>query len=253
MIGGFPPQDLDCPDPAGCTVAVAQLEKLARSGQLPEVSFPAHRHWFRVYDARDDYSDPNPGFGDTRFAPFDAVATGARVPTLYLAETLVAALLESSLHDAHEQEPRVVSEMSLLGKLHARVIPPSALRLTDLRDPQLDALGLARENLASSPSEHYPCTRRVARAIHASPPAPAGIIWHSRQAELNASGAQEVAVVFADRVSRARGAWRLGPCRDASGSLLEGAGRLLLDELAESLNVTISTSDELGSFLDTGP
>lgn len=52
---------------------------------------------------------------------------------------------------------------------------------------------------------------------------------------------QEVAVVFADRVPQARGAWKLGPYRNASGALLEGAGRLLLDELAEALEVTIST------------
>jgi hypothetical protein len=245
VTGGFPPQDLDCPDPAGCTVAVTELERLARSGRLTEASFPPQKHWFRVYDAQDGYGHPNPGFGDTRFAPFDALATGERVPALYLAETLVAALLESSFHDVHEREPMVVSEMSLLGKLHARVIPPDTLRLTDLRDPRLAAFELARKNVASSSAEHYPCTRRVARAIHASPQAPAGIVWHSRQAELNGAAAQEVVVVFADRVPQARGDWKLGPYRDASGSLLESAGRLLLDELAESLNVTISTSNDL--------
>lgn len=250
MRPGFPPQDLQCPDPGRCPVAVAQLASLAQSGQLPRASYPAQRHWFCVYEAKDGYSHPNPGYSDTRFAPFDALDTGGRVPTLYLAETLEAALLETSLHDIHEQKPRVVSEMALLGKLHARVVPPTRLDLVDLRDPQLNSLGLRRENLASSSPEHYPCTRAVAQAIHAIPhslsePAPGGILWHSRQAEISGQSGQEVAVVFADRVRHTRGAWQLGTNRHASGSLLEGAGRLLLDELAESLDVTISISGDL--------
>lgn len=251
MTAGFPAQDLDCPDPQSCPVAVETLESLARSRQLARVSEPETRHWFRIYDAQDGHSHPNPGFGDTRFAPFDALGTGSRVPTLYLAETLEAALLESSLHDIHQQKPRVVAEAALLGKLHARVVPPGDLNLADLRDPQLESLSLVRENLASSSPEHYPCTRRVARAIHASPsstadPRPAGILWHSRQAEISDRPGQEVALVFADRVPQARNAWTLAAYRDASGSLLEGAGRLLLDELAESLDVTISVTDDLG-------
>nr|WP_245575347.1 hypothetical protein [Gulosibacter molinativorax] len=65
----------------------------------------------------------------------------------------------------------------------------------------------------------------------------AGIVWHSRQAELVGGKPVEVAVIFAGRLPAARDAWKLGPYRNASGSLLEGAGRLLLDELAEELGV----------------
>ncbi|EMQ99839.1 RES family NAD+ phosphorylase [Paeniglutamicibacter gangotriensis] len=245
MTGGFPPQDLQCPDPAGCTVAISQLGSLATTGGLLHVSFPTSRHWYRVYDARDGYGHPNPGFGDTRFSPFDSLGTGERVPSFYLAQSLEAALLETSLHDVHVRRPRVVSELSLLGKLHARVVPPGPLDLIDLRDMQLEALGLVRENVASSSTEHYPCTRKVARTIHASYPASSGILWHSRQAEISGIRHQEVAMVFGDRVPLHRGAWTLGPYRNASGSLLEGTGRLLLDELAEALDVTISVSDDL--------
>lgn len=245
MSALFPPEDLSCPDPPGCTVAVTALEALAFEDKLVHATFPSAMHWFRVYDARDGYSHPNPGYGDTRFAPFDSLSTGKRVPSLYLADSLTAALLETSLHDVHEQEQRVVSEMSLLGKLHARVIPPAPLHLVDLRDPQLALLGLDRKSVSSSSAEHYPCTRIVARAIHAAPKEPAGIVWNSRQAELNGIQHGTVAVVFADRVHGARDSWKLGPYRDASGSLLEGAGRLALDDLAESLRVTISTHDDL--------
>lgn len=238
----FPPQDLECPDPAGCTVAVTELEGLARQGLLSLVTFPQDRQWFRVYDSRDGHGQPNPGYGDTRFAPFDAVGTGKRVPTLYLAESLTAALLETSFHNVYEQKPRVVSEISLLGKLHASINPPTDLQLIDLRDSPLTQMGLDRTSISSSSAEHYPCTRKVARAIHASFARTAGIIWHSRQAELNATQDLEVAVVFADRIPQGRRAWNLAPHRNASGALLEGAGRILLDELAESLDVTISVS-----------
>lgn len=237
MSAAFPPQDLQCPDPDGCTVAVAQLAGLAGSSNLPEALLPSSRHWFRVYDARDGFGQPNPGFGDTRFAPFDAMGSGHRVPTLYLAQTLESALLETSLHNVTVAS-RVVAEISLLGKLHAQVMPPRELLLADLRDEQLQALGLDRTNIASSSSEHYPCTRQVARAIHAEGRLD-GIIWHSRQAELAQHARSEVVVVFADRVPADRGQWSLLPARDANGSLLEGAGRLLLDQLAESLGVTI--------------
>lgn len=245
MNGGFPPHDLECPNPSGCTVAVKSLVALAGQGRLPSTRFSATTHWYRVYDAQDGYGQPNPGFGDTRFAPFDALHTGERVPTFYLADSLAAALLETSLHDVHENVPRIVSERALLGKLHARIVPPDDLHMVDLRDEQLDALGLSRPHVASSSAEHYPCTRTVARAIHGSPQEPAGIVWHSRQAELSKTSPSEVAVVFADRVSHARGAWSLGLHRHAAGSLLEGAGRLTLDELAESLGVTVSVDDDL--------
>lgn len=244
MTSGLPAQDLQCPDPGRCPVAVSQLTALAADRALALTSSPTSQHWYRVYDARDGYGVPNPGYGDTRFAPFDSARSGIRVPTLYLAQTLEAALLETSLHNVHELQPREVAESSLAGKLHARVIPPEALRLVDLRDPQLKTWGLERENISSSSAEHYPCTRRVARAIHASPDAPAGIVWHSRQAELNGEAAAEVVVIFADRVPHARGDWRLPLARNASGALLEGHGRLLLDELAESLQVTIVTAEE---------
>lgn len=243
MTRDLPPQDLQCPDPEGCTVAAAELEALAEAGKLPVVTIPNTRHRYRVYDSQDGFSHPNPGYGDTRFAPFDALETQERVPTLYLAESLAAALLETSFHDVHAQTPRVVSELSLHGKLHARLMPPCDVELTDLRDSQLSRLGFTRPQLASSSPEHYPCTRRVARAVHAAPQNSAGIIWHSRQAELSSAGPAEVAVVFADRVAHTRGAWKLGPYRDAYGSLLEGTGRLILDEVAETLNVTISQID----------
>lgn len=242
MTGGFSPQDLECPDPEGCSVAVDTLVDLSVSGRLRIVKQPVSRHWFRVYDARDGFGQPNPGHGDTRFAPFDSIPAGHRVPTLYLAESLEAALLETTFHNVNEKA-RVVSEMTLLGKLHAQVVPPRDLTLVDLRDQQLAELGLARKNLASSPSEHYPCTRRIGQAIQAALDVD-GMIWHSRQAELTGRARAEVVVVFADRVPHDRSSWDIVPRRSANGALLEGAGKLLLDELVEALDVTISVAPD---------
>lgn len=239
MTQQFPPQDLICPEPAECTVAVEALTQLAQSGDLAIETFPAHRAWYRIYDARDGFGSPNPGFGNTRFAPFDDLRTGQRIPTMYLADTLEAALLETSFHDVHTLQPRVVSELALHGTLHAQVMPPRPLTVVDLRDLQLQHLGLSRDNLANSSYEHYPCTRRVAQAIHASAGKPEGLVWHSRQAELSKETGHEVMVLFADRVPQQRDAWSLGKNRNASGSLLEGAGRELLDEVAERLEVTV--------------
>lgn len=251
-LSGFPAQVLDCPDPQGCQVARDHLADLAGSGRLRVITFSGQGSWFRVYDASDGYGQPNPGFGDTRFAPFDALESGERVPTLYLAQTLEAALLETALHDISAAQPRVLAERALLGKLHAQVAAPRDLNLLDLRDQELHALGIARESISSSPSEHYRCTRYVARAVHAGTfevdgrqSRADGIVWHSRQAELTGRGPQEIAVVFADRVPSNRGAWSLAPRRRSSGALLEGTGRLLLDELAQSLDITISTADDL--------
>lgn len=238
----FPSLDLTCPKPSNCTVAVEEFTALAQSGALPTVTFPSDYHWVRVYSAQDSFSTPNPGYGDTRFAPFDSLDSGQRIPTLYLAESLEAALLETTFHYIHEKDDQVVSEIQLHGRLQAHVTPPTELHVVDLRDEQLENLGLVRANIASSPPEHYPCTRRVAQAIYSMPnktgPRPAGIVWHSRQAELAGRNGVNSLVVFADRVPHQRDSWKLLLHRYASGALLEGAARLALDSLAESLGVT---------------
>lgn len=241
MTHNFPPQQLTCPVPDECTVAISELSQLARDGNLPTFTFSQDHEWFRVYDARDGYAVPNPGWGNTRFAPFDDLQTGRRVPTMYLAESLEAALLETRFHTIYELEPesRYVAERSLHGYLHARVIPPADMTVVDLQDPRLNALGLARENLANSSFEHYPCTRKVAQAIHAGPQQPDGIVWHSRQAEFSRQAQLKVMVVFADRVRHDRDAWTLSRDRNANGALLEGAGRELFDKVAEALGVTV--------------
>jgi RES domain-containing protein len=151
----FPPQELDCPDPAGCPV-------LATLPELNTVELSSGRALFRVYDSRWGHDEHNPGFGDARFSPFDDPQTGVRVPTMYLADDPRSALLETVFHEVHHAASRTVYEAALVGKLLAYLRVPESALLGDLRDDELRRLGLAREQVVSSVAEHYPCTRRLA-------------------------------------------------------------------------------------------
>ncbi len=225
-----PSDDLTCPEPAACPV-LATRDLDTRQHRIEK-----GRALFRSYDAQWGYAQPNPGFGDTRFAPFDALGTGQRVPTMYLAATDTAALLETVFHEVHHQASRIVYEVQLLDRLVAKVLVPDDLDLVDLRDDELTRLAVRRDELVSSPAEHYPCTRRWAQRLHRS--GTDGLIWHSRQAELAGSEPAEVLVVFCDRFGPEHGRWRLA----APGirTLYDGAGRDRVDEIALELGAEVS-------------
>lgn len=230
----LPAADLDCPDPDGCPVA-------ASAPQLHPTTLSAATPLYRVYDATWGYDEHNPGHGDARFSPVDDPFTADRLPSMYLAATPAAALLETVFHDVHQVGGRIIYERDLRGKLMAHLRVPTEVVLGDLRDPELDRLGVSRAQIVSSPAEHYPCTRRLAGAVLSqfqSGPHLAGLIWHSRQAELANVGPVEVMVLFGEpRYPSRRGNWPLfGP---GATSLYEGPGRLLVDEIAESLGAVI--------------
>lgn len=241
-----PAEDLLCPDPGACpvvpTLPLAQV-RLAVVGAGTAVA--------RCYDANAGFADANPGFGDTRFAPFDD-DRGVRVPTMYVAEDEVAALLESAFHTVDHRAPvRAVNVAELLGRVLAQLVVPRDLHLVDLRNPELSRLGLAREQVVSSSAEHYPCTRALAKQVHAAAGVagrlPDGLLWHSRQTELAAGVAagrpgpvrpdMMVAVLFCDRVPHGWGTWQLRT--PGLLTLLEGSGRHRLEEIADQLDVTI--------------
>jgi hypothetical protein len=233
-MAAFPAADLTCPDPGGCPVAVT----LPR---LRTAFLRAGTTWYRVYNATWGYDEHNPGYGDARFSPIDDPADGGRLPSMYLAATPAAALLETVFHDVHHDSGRIVYERNLRGMLMAHVRAPAVAGLADLRDPELTRLGLRREQVVSSDAEHYPCTRRLAVAALAQAHRRRkvdGLIWHSRQAELAGHDPVEVMVLYGGpRYSSTRGNWRLfGP---GASSLFEGPGRLLVDEIAESLSAVI--------------
>jgi hypothetical protein len=233
-MAAFPAADLTCPDPGGCPVA-------ATLPRLRTTSLRAGTAWYRVYNATWGYDEHNPGCGDALFSPIDDPGDDRRLPSMYLAATPVAALLETVFHDVHHDSARIVYERNLRGMLLAHVRAPAVARLADLRDPELVRLGLRRDQVVSTNAEHYPCTRRLAvaaleqthgrRGVH-------GLIWHSRQAELAGQDPVEAMVLYGGRrYSSARGSWRLfGP---GASSPFDGPGRLLVDEIAESLSAVI--------------
>lgn len=234
-----PPERLTCPDPANCPVAVNELCDAVAAGALSATVLRSGSEWFRVFNAVDGCATPNPGTGNSRFSPFNYAGPQARVPSMYLAGTLEAALLETSFHDVPIVPPRGVNVSALLGMAHAQVKLPTDLSVVDLRDQTLKTMGIGRAGLASSPREHYPCTRRVAKCIHTSVQNIAGILWHSRQSEINSRPAAQVLALFADRVPIDRGDWQLVPNYSSMGALLEGSGWLLVDQLEDSLGVTL--------------
>ena len=101
----LPKERLDCPDPARCPVAVRELTEAAGDGTVPATSLKADSEWFRVFNAVDGYATPIPGQGNSRFSPFDDESNGERVPSIYLAESLEASLLETSLHHVPIKTP----------------------------------------------------------------------------------------------------------------------------------------------------
>lgn len=232
-----PPQDLDCPNPAGCGIATTLP-------LLTTVTLEKGRRLYRVYDGTWGYDEYNPGFGDGRFAPVDDPLTGERLPSMYLGETPTTVLLETVFHDVHEQGSMTVYENHLREKLLAHVEVPAGATLGDLRDPQLEKFGLRRSQVVSNPAEHYPCTRRLAIKALAQHHVPQlqGLIWHSRQAELLDKPPNEVIVLFGGRrYPTRRGSWKgfgLG-----SQNLYQGPGRLRVDQIANELRALIEPDE----------
>lgn len=235
----FPTQQVTCPDPASCPV-ISPSDLLS---PMPITTLRAGTQLFRVYDGTWGYDEPNPGYGDARFSPFDALWDGHRVPALYAAETEVGALLETVFHDVHHASVRRIYEQDLRVRLLAHLEVPVDLELVDLRDDVLEAATVSREEIVSSPSEHYPCTRLIAQYLYDTyieTGAAHGLMWHSRQAELTGNPPTMAIVVYTDSYGAGRGGWmRIGP---GSQNLLEGPGRLRVDAIANDLGATIVIS-----------
>ena len=175
---------MTCPDPAGCRVL-----RPGALGPLRPYVIKAGTEWFNV--ARHDLVFNSGGGGDSRFAPLFTSA-GEVVPYVYLAQNPIAALLETALHDVWGTSS-AVQHVDLSGRRLRRIVCTSDLRVVDLRDHRLAGYGFGREELVSSPSEHYACTRRWAdhhlkSGIGGKPTT--GMIWHSRQTELAAGHAR---------------------------------------------------------------
>lgn len=128
-----------------------------------------------------------PPRGDARFSPLP------RTLHAYLATSTIAVLLETAFHDAAPPCPRI-ADLVLRRWAESAVRTGQDLQLVDLRDAELARLGLARSDLVAATAAHYPCTRTWAvrlqhRRIDGAPVA--GLLWHSRQAELYADASAQ--------------------------------------------------------------
>ncbi len=226
-----------CPNPSECPVPTPPAGRNANA--FKTTLLRKGSAVCRGYQLKFGFDAFNPGLGDTRFAPVQ----NSTVPAKYAATDDIGVLLETVLHDVHHDvEDRVVYEsiMRKWGLAYIRL--PIDLRLIDLRDQALEALGFDREQIVATTAEHYECTREWSTWLHAHKRSH-GLVWHSRQAELHAHGAQrEVFLLFGDRVPTTAGAYALtGP---GVRNLIEGPGRIVLERLAEELDARIELADD---------
>ncbi len=119
------------------------------------------------------------GMGNGRFSRLTGRAHA------YVAEQRSAALLESALHEAAGPNPRIYAATLARYAMH-RLAFVQPVRLIDLRDPELDRLGLDPSQVTATSALHYPCTQAVAHWIVGAKDT-AGLTWTSRQGALHAA------------------------------------------------------------------
>ena len=229
----------DCPDAARCPVP--EPDRAVDPTLLSIAPLPANDVVCRAFEFRFGYDSFNPGLGDTRFAPLMRNPEPP-IPTLYGGTDDLGVLLESVLHDVHQDVPdRVIYEAIVRGFGLAYMRLPRVLALVDFRNAALERYGLSRGQIVSTTAEHYSCTREWAMWLHGlsiGGVQPDGILWHSRQAELlKADRLSEVFVLFGDRAESSPGAYPL--THVGVRNLTEGPGLVMLESLAEQLDARI--------------
>lgn len=119
--------------------------------------------------------------GNARFSPIENV--GAIIPTMYLATSVQAALMETVLHDAPVPSAGFILtlEPAKDPRRISRLQSTMPLQLADLSTVGLRRLGISRSDVVDSDKTHYPVTRQLATWIYANCPDVQGLAWTSRQ------------------------------------------------------------------------
>lgn len=161
--------------------------------------------WWRVhpYDAvtgrylAQQFNDS--GAGNARFSPL--LLGGRPVPTLYAAETLDAALMETVLHDVPYPSEGYLHDLErdLRGPLHAsQIAVVERLTVVDLTKLGLQRMGIRPSQMFETDADDYPRTRRWAEYLHqACEPAQGLLGMSARQPEARAL------MLFGDRAGGA--------------------------------------------------
>ncbi|MEZ5229081.1 MAG: RES family NAD+ phosphorylase [Acidimicrobiales bacterium] len=171
-----------CRDQARCPVGDPGALRSVRT-----LSIDAGEIWHNVGSVEHDDIFNSSGKGNGRFSPLRSGGNGEPLPHLYLARYPIGALLETVLHGFTAANREVVAGRDLVGRTLRSVELPERLLVADLRDQELERLGIDRRSLVSSSSEHYRCTQEWAYRIRSLKPGGrslAGIVWNSRVAEI---------------------------------------------------------------------
>jgi len=151
-----------------------------------------HRVHLQTYHA----TQFNPGHtGDARFSPIQD-RQGQAIPTLYAANTLQAALMETVFHDVpHDAGFKLFDRRKLHRQVHSRLNICSDLILADLTSKPLRKLGVTRRQLIDTEKDQYPNTRLWAQAIYTQHSDIQGLYWTSRQDD-----SARAIMLFGDRI-----------------------------------------------------
>jgi hypothetical protein len=134
------------------------------------------QQFYRVHPAQYGATEFNPGGGNGgRFHFFGS----PKVPVLYMAQTPVAAIAETLLHDlpvdTHSRLRRRNYAPMVLSKIEVR----RPLRVAAFLGMGLWQLGVEASQLTATPTSRYPLTRAWAQAAHEAQLD--GVVWMSRR------------------------------------------------------------------------
>ena len=177
---------------SSCPIAPVFTSPLdIRITELPKgrVLFRFHKN---TYEA--DSFNPNTGRridvpeDGSRFNPFPG-APATNVPTLYAADTLSAAALESLFHNVEHVPSPTYPRSQLAEWRYSKLRTARKLFVIKLVNPQLRQLSLPGRNsiteseLIHAPSSEYPHTRTWAQSLHDAIPRIDGLAWRPRLGE----------------------------------------------------------------------
>lgn len=138
---------------------------------------------YRVHSKKYLADQYNPStVGNARFSPITD-SGGAVIPTIYAAETLSAALMETVFHDVPSAPglKSVDESLRIDPNTHCELVTSQDLKLAVLHGVSLRALGIKEGELIHSAAADYAETRKWAMAIHAQHQDVQGLVWISKQ------------------------------------------------------------------------
>jgi RES domain len=170
-----------------------------------------------------------------RFNPFPG-APAANVATLYAADNLTAAALESIFHGVKQIPSPTFPRIGLKDSCYSELAVNEDLVVLELTNPQLRQLAiphrrasLKEDELIHTPPSRYPHTRTWARFLHDSLPALQGLCWRPRL-----GGTGLAYMFFGDRCSSGALTVTSGPIDIDSGS-----GFVEVFAIAQAANIKI--------------